>query len=170
MKPLKYCRHRHDERIIHYEDLCTLNQRHVSHPQWFSISLCILEKRLTQHKSDFKEKHLHKNFVFHKLATHGEGCEKSQFVAFWCLYQSVSTIIIKGICAIKGIYCFWGPLPFFCSIKQNLALLTCLPRKSHCHLFGLTQSLFLRNMCANCFIHWGIIIYWCHYLNLEWQL
>ena len=127
-----------------------------------------LVKRLTQHKSDFKEKHLHKNFVFHKLATHGEGCEKSQFVAFWCLYQSVSTIIIEGICAKKGIYCFWGPLPFFCSIKQNLALLTCLPRKSHHYLPGLTQSLFLRNMCANCFIHWGIIIYWCHYLNLEW--
>lgn len=73
--------------------------------------VCLM-KRLTQHKSDFKEKHLHKNFVFHKLATHGEGCEKSQFVAFWCLYQSVSTIIIEGICAKRAYIAFGAHFHF----------------------------------------------------------
>ena len=170
MKPLKCCRHRQDERTIHYEDLCTLNQKHVSHPQWFSISLCMFREKAHTAQKWFQRKTLAQKFCIPQVS-----------YTWWRLWEiSVCSILVFiSICIYnynwgnlckKGIYCFCSPLPFFCSTKQNLALLTCLPRKSHCHLSGLTQSLFLRNMYANCFIYWCIIIYWCHYLNLEWQL
>lgn len=98
MKPLKYCRHRHDERTVHYEDLCTLNQRHVSHPQWFSISLCMFREKAHTANKWFQRKTLAQKFCIPQVS-----------YTWWRLWEiSVCSILVFiSIC----IYNYnWGNL------------------------------------------------------------